>query len=501
MGIALIARIIVLLQSHEFFITYKLPDDAFYYFTIAKRFVHGEGLSFDGIHPTNGYHPLWMMMLLPIYGLGLEHWDGVLGVLVLQAVLDLLIVGCLYKFLSRYISNSQSSTRYLPAFISLVYALHPIVLIRGINGLETTATALVLLIWNASFITNYLRTEKPKVIEALTFGIISGLLFLARTDMIIILLAGGLALLFKRKILGTAFYGIAAISALVVVSPWLIWNMVTFGSIMQVSADAVPFFARKKIDVLYPEATSYFFFYIKETLRNVAKPFVYTLFGLPFLTTILLLRKRVRPIVTASPVIPLLITLTGTLLLLAYHSFVRGFIRDWYIEQLIPFYLLFFGVSLFIIVRHSNGLLLRFFYSLSLIALVGLWVWELSTPRYPSQTVLYETGGRYLSQLPNGSRVAALNSGMYGYIAPSSVRVFNLDGVVNPVAFEFMKRDDLKGYLASDSIDYILEFPSDLEGYQHLIDPHLLDGFEPLDSLMQGSSHPELVLYRRSRPF
>jgi len=30
--------------------------------------VSGQGATFDGIHPTNGYHPLWMGALLPVAG-------------------------------------------------------------------------------------------------------------------------------------------------------------------------------------------------------------------------------------------------------------------------------------------------------------------------------------------------------------------------------------------------------------------------------------------------
>ncbi|MFN7951447.1 MAG: HEAT repeat domain-containing protein [bacterium] len=38
-------------------------DDAFYYFQIAWNLAHGAGSTFDGIHPTNGYQPLWCWLL------------------------------------------------------------------------------------------------------------------------------------------------------------------------------------------------------------------------------------------------------------------------------------------------------------------------------------------------------------------------------------------------------------------------------------------------------
>src|SRR4051812_10146858 len=42
-------------------------DDSFYYFRTAQHIVAGDGSTFDGINFTNGYHPLWMTLLLPIF--------------------------------------------------------------------------------------------------------------------------------------------------------------------------------------------------------------------------------------------------------------------------------------------------------------------------------------------------------------------------------------------------------------------------------------------------
>lgn len=45
-------------------------DDAYYYFQIAKHMAAGHFSTFDGgITQTNGYHPLWMLMLVPFYWL------------------------------------------------------------------------------------------------------------------------------------------------------------------------------------------------------------------------------------------------------------------------------------------------------------------------------------------------------------------------------------------------------------------------------------------------
>lgn len=49
-------------------LTSQFNDDAFYYFQIAKNVAHGLGATFDGLHRTSGFHPLWMLMIAPIFG-------------------------------------------------------------------------------------------------------------------------------------------------------------------------------------------------------------------------------------------------------------------------------------------------------------------------------------------------------------------------------------------------------------------------------------------------
>ena len=42
-------------------------DDSFYYFQTAWRLAEGEFSTFDGLTRTNGYHPLWLLLITPFY--------------------------------------------------------------------------------------------------------------------------------------------------------------------------------------------------------------------------------------------------------------------------------------------------------------------------------------------------------------------------------------------------------------------------------------------------
>lgn len=48
---------------------YFMVDDAFYYFQVARNIALGHGSTFDGVHVTNGYHPMWLLTATAAYAL------------------------------------------------------------------------------------------------------------------------------------------------------------------------------------------------------------------------------------------------------------------------------------------------------------------------------------------------------------------------------------------------------------------------------------------------
>ena len=47
-----------------------VQDDFFYYLKVASNVASGNGSTFNGIVPTNGYHPLWMWTLAGMIRIG-----------------------------------------------------------------------------------------------------------------------------------------------------------------------------------------------------------------------------------------------------------------------------------------------------------------------------------------------------------------------------------------------------------------------------------------------
>ncbi len=89
-----IAMVAVILSIHLYAAAsdaYNLPntwftrDDAYYYFKVAQNIAEGMGSTFDGINPTNGYHPLWMVVCVPIFALA--RFDLILPLRILVMVM------------------------------------------------------------------------------------------------------------------------------------------------------------------------------------------------------------------------------------------------------------------------------------------------------------------------------------------------------------------------------------------------------------------------------
>jgi hypothetical protein len=66
-AIVAIAHLYVAFAPANNLMSWYTTDDAFYYFKTAQNFGQGLGITFDGIGRTNGFHPLWFMISVPVF--------------------------------------------------------------------------------------------------------------------------------------------------------------------------------------------------------------------------------------------------------------------------------------------------------------------------------------------------------------------------------------------------------------------------------------------------
>ncbi len=269
LGLGLTVRLWLAWMPVSWQVTHILPDDAFYYFQTARSIAHGHGITLDGTTTTNGFHPLWMMILVPVYKVA----DGDLAVhlsLTLAALFDT-AAAALVLATARLVTRRRTLHVLALAF----YALSPGTIQSAVNGMETAVSLFTTMLMVFLFVR--LQTSQQDLPRGwLSFGLAGGAAVLARTDNAVILLVLLLAVpaLGSRRP-GLLFSARSGLVALAAVSPWFIWSSWSLGTPLQVSAEAAPYVAHASFaaqagsGVLSPEVRHSLHFLVDVVTRLV----------------------------------------------------------------------------------------------------------------------------------------------------------------------------------------------------------------------------------------
>ena len=175
-----------LLSLSELLARYIIYDDAFYYFKIAENIVELGKSSFDGIHTTNGYHPLWLAVL------SLFKLSGLKGNVFIWVALYFSL-GCL-TISALMLANQSSRVSALQRQFSshdsisaVLFASNPFLLFYMVNGLETSL-AIALLIAYFLLINGSKRSHTIDKHIVVTSTLLAILTMLCRLDYVMILL-------------------------------------------------------------------------------------------------------------------------------------------------------------------------------------------------------------------------------------------------------------------------------------------------------------------------
>jgi hypothetical protein len=208
----------------------RVADDASYFLTTARNIAAGRGMTFDGIHPSNGFQPLWLLLLVPLFLVHSSPETMLRLVVLLQGALLVIAFLLLYHAHSRQFSPR---TALLSAILFVLLVAMP-----SLNGMESALLVLLLV----ALYGYGLRIWQTRVTtaQALWFGAILGLCTLARLDMIFIpvaLLGCSLRYVLDRRTRPAVMGPIvmAALSCGAVLIPYLLFNYTQFGSIMPIS--------------------------------------------------------------------------------------------------------------------------------------------------------------------------------------------------------------------------------------------------------------------------
>jgi hypothetical protein len=473
---ALALRLWTALSDLDNLLLHATSDDAYYYFQIARNLATGHGASFDAETLTNGFHPLWLLIASGVQALVRDPLQALHATLVLGACLGTATVGLVYAIIRR-LSGREGPALAAAAF----YGLHPYVAVESVNGLETALAVFGVALTSWVFLGIATKQGPARLADGLRLGLAAGLMMLARSDSVFVWVPILLYLAARARDARGLLVPLAAgaVSA-AVVAPWLVWSLVRFGTVLQISALAIPEPLRQHYLVQHGDSLLAVLQRSSDVTRQAfLHRLVHAYFvplRLPAWPVWLAVTGALAAMLLAPPqperrnarrrLALLFVPGAGILLTLLYHSAVRWWLREWYFAPAGWLAALLLGLA----VAHARELLDRVpaarrgaavaalytAVALSLAALLGPHQqasWRAPSPHRVQQL----EAARWLEQhTAPEARVGSFNAGILGYF--SGRRVVNLDGAVNADAYHARRRGRLMDYVLAKQLEYLVDW-------------------------------------------
>lgn len=431
----LLFRFFIAFQDLSYLDRLFVPDDTFYILGISRFIAAGFGPSVDGVHLTSGIQPLVSFLLAPAFWLGLNGDRALIFSIYLSA-----FWGGLSTFLIGNLLNQIASTR--AALIGATFWIFcPVIVNNDLNGMETSLAGFLSFL---VILTTVIIDKKCSYLRLFCLGLLCGFTFLARVDTCFLLIVIGMFSFIRWGFKPTFFY---TFIAFMVVLPWWLYAIKTFGTIIPESGSAV----RQIVSVW---AESYEF--------------------LPVISLYALIEW-----------FPLFrVTLWGTLfgIILTFYLVGKGYYRAEKYGCLILFPFLF-EISFYILYFPVYWFLTRYYYFIYAIILLSIALaldhlaqkkWKKTSglsffliligfisydlkffakpEQAPNAVIESLKGYREVSlelnkHLHPGDVVGSFQSGALSYYAPQGIRIINLDGVVSREAAKALANRNLQNYV------------------------------------------------------
>lgn len=486
-ALALIPRLRFAWASTSTIVGRAAADDGYYYFQIARNIAHGHNVTFDGETITNGFHPLWMAMITPVFFVVHGDTMPVHVILTMGSILGAIATVFIFLTLRRLTSIAAA------ALAAATYALHPYTVNDSVVGVETPVvvalfTAIVFL---------YVRAWQDGATrrDDIAIGALSGLLLLARTDTLFIVPCIWAALLLRTP---TAAWRERAlrfvVPAALLLLPWVVWTLAATGTIVQVSGEAGTYPARQAFlnahgDGWWGQAR-HGVSLIREAF-TMALPHQYLVphFGHPWkivvpavllLVTMCTLPPDAIAAKTRRSLLILLPAALGVTAALLYHAGIRWHWRTWYFAPTGVMLVMVFGIMLghaeawlrdavrAVLERRARGVpsprLVTLAAVTALYLVASVLLWRQYRPDKPERYLFDEgaqlnmlTAARWVrANTPPDARLGSFNAGIIGYY--SGRTVVNLDGVVNADALNALRNCTTADYIRKMQLGYIVDF-------------------------------------------
>jgi hypothetical protein len=466
--IALVIRLPLAWKDPAVLIPKVASDDMFYYLEIARNMAEGNGPRGDSVNISNGFHPLFALLLVP-----LARVSGDDRTLFIHLALTLLTLCAVLSALPLYaLLNRFSNITAL--FVCMLWLFCPFPLFITLSGTEVPVYVLCLGLLSLGYL-KLKEAGERRGLSWILLGLLASLAVLARIDgaLFTIVIAGELFFLLRRRREAVLF----ALAALAGAMPWFVWSSIRTGHLLQVSGKAI----RYQTHLIFERSNAGTIEWLRQVGRNFFNgietiSILNGVNGGVFLagTGIVLIAFIILAVnkkgITAEwfrNVRPVLFLPVYGFIALCLYSVWLWYSQNWY------YYAIFFSGCILVAAvldfferalptkrtapKAVAWILLFALMMVGSFRTNGFW-WHRGIRWWQSET--YKAALWCSGNLPENAVIGSFNSGILSYYSDRTV--VNLDGVVNPAAYEAMRANRTYDYIRSRNIDYIVESPRSL---------------------------------------
>jgi hypothetical protein len=487
-------------------------DDAFFYFGIAKNIAVGKGATFDGSIMTNGFHPIYALLLVPIFWFSLENPEVPVHVALTILSIFNVLTGYVVFLIVRKIAG-----RIAGLFGAFLWLFNPFVILIALNGVEVGVAAFFI------SLCIYVHLEERKVDRVslpkmVLLGFLTALAVLSRVDAVFIFITIALDLWYLSYQKGKSLFrslsqpALYCFITLLFLSPWFFWNLYHFGTVRQISGVTLPNIAHNMYLMKHNTYLSLSFvktelFYLKVWIEHIIRfSGGIGLFVILFIFFIISARKNLATKLSGilEKIKPLHFALLSSIFLVFFYAlYFWGWLRPWYylpVMLIVTIYLGSIAGHTFENFLHIRAKMAIPVFVLFLICTIyfsyqGMSVWQKGL--FPFQKQLYESAVWLKENTPENSKIGAISAGVYGYMTG---RTIDLAGVVNKEAYRAMREKRIFAYLQEKQIDYLVDREDMIQFYNDRFNG--TDFIKDLKFIKRfGDKASDIVVYRIDRSF
>ena len=448
---------------------YSISEDGYLMMTIARNMALGYGMSTsDGTILTNGTQPL----ATALWAIGYWIMDGdkikgIMWIILMQFIISSLAAVFLWQG-SKKILQQLPTAGTIAALAAATWYASPIITRHTMNGLETGLYALCLI--GVAMIFS-LTVHCWSMRRCVGLGVLLGITFWARNDAAFFIFAVCMTHLLlgpfdfnqlKQRFLQVLVMGTTSV---IVASPWLINNLLNFGSLMPISGQSQSLnleFAHN-FPALPPVLVEYLLAFLPIPYRA---PWVTVMCILVLLVVFGLITHLWSRFNMIQRRLVMLVSIYSFCLVGFYgFYFGAGHFVSRYLFPITPFLVLLWASSIVFVWQHRYLTKLRPIMPVLVLLFIGIIV-GLHIRTYQSGYLLtYTSSHRFIQfvdwvkdNLHPGVWVGGTQTGTLGYFHD---RTINLDGKVNPEALKARQEQQMSQYvLKKDNMQYLIDCAS-----------------------------------------